>query len=77
MIHIFIHAYTIDGESQRNNILGEVQSKLGADTIDNATAHKSSKRHERYEVNIIKKRKRAEEDKAFYDHTLKQGGSIV
>ena len=53
MIHIFI-AYTIDEESQRNNALGEFQSKLGADTNDNATVCKSLKRHksERYEENI-------------------------
>ena len=38
---------------------------------------KSSKRKERYEENIVKKRKTAEEDKAFYHHKLKQGGSSV
>eukprot|EP00985_Skeletonema_marinoi_P008558 scaffold3909_cov138-Skeletonema_marinoi.AAC.3 len=27
--------------------------------------------------NIVKKRKTAEEDKAFYDHKLQQGGSSV
>ena len=31
----------------------------------------------RYEENIVKKRKTAEEDKAFYDHKLQQGGSSV
>jgi tRNA pseudouridine38/39 synthase len=38
---------------------------------------KSTKRKERYEENIIKKRKTAEEDKAFYDHKLRQGGSSM
>jgi len=37
----------------------------------------SSKRKMRYEENIVKKRKTAEEDKAFYDHKLQQGGSNV
>ena len=55
----------------------KVQSILGADTNDNDAARKSSKRRERYEENIIKKRKTAEEDKSFYDHMLKQGGSSV
>lgn len=55
----------------------KVQSILGADTNDNDAAYKSSKRRERYEENIIKKRKTEEEDKAFYDHMLKQGGSSV
>eukprot|EP00804_Cyclotella_cryptica_P006905 CCRYP_007051-RA/>CCRYP_007051-RA protein AED:0.21 eAED:0.21 QI:84/1/1/1/1/1/2/1163/687 len=55
----------------------KVQSILGADTNDSDAVRKSSKRRERYEENIIKKRKTAEEDKAFYDHMLKQGGSSV
>ncbi len=38
---------------------------------------KSTKRKERYEENIIKKRKTAEEDKAFYDLKLRQGGSSM
>lgn len=38
---------------------------------------KSTKRKERYEKNIIKKRKTSEEDKAFYDHKLRQGGSSM
>lgn len=38
---------------------------------------KSSKRKARYEENIVKKRKTAEEDKAFYDHKLQQGGSSM
>jgi len=36
-----------------------------------------TKRKERYEENIVKKRKTEEEDKAFYDHMLCQGGSSV
>lgn len=38
---------------------------------------KSRKRLERYEENVIKKRKTKEEDKAFYDHMARQGGSGV
>ena len=38
---------------------------------------KTSKRKERYEENIIKKRKTSEEDKKFYDHMLRQGGSSM
>jgi hypothetical protein len=54
----------------------KVQSILCADNSENG---KTSKRKERYEENIhiIKKRKTAEDDKAFYDHMLKQGGSSV
>ena len=36
-----------------------------------------SKRKHRYEENIIKKRKTTEEDKAFYVHMLRQGGSSL
>ena len=36
-----------------------------------------TKRKERYEENIVKKRKTEEEDKAFYNHMLCQGGSSV
>ena len=36
-----------------------------------------SKRKHRYEENIIKKRKTTEEDKAFYEHMLRQGGSSL
>ena len=35
-----------------------------------------TKRKEQYEENIVKKRETEEEDKAFYDHKLKQGGTI-
>jgi hypothetical protein len=35
----------------------------------------SSKRQNKYESNIIKKRKTKEEDAAFYDHMIQQGGS--
>ncbi|KAL7507097.1 hypothetical protein ACHAXN_004300 [Cyclotella atomus] len=52
----------------------KVKSILESDTSQNG---KTSKRKERYEENIIKKRKTTEEDKAFYDHMLKQGGSSV
>jgi len=38
---------------------------------------KSEKRRLKFEENIIKKRKSAEEDKAFYDHKIKQGGSGI
>ena len=38
---------------------------------------KSEKRRKRFEDNIIKKRKTAEEDKAFYDHKIKQGGTGI
>jgi len=50
----------------------KVQSILGSESGENG---KNSKRKERYEENIIKKRKTAEQDKAFYDRMLKQGGS--
>ena len=36
--------------------------------------NKSEKRRQKYEDNIIKKRKSAEEDKAFYNYKMKQGG---
>eukprot|EP00934_Nitzschia_sp_Nitz4_P008540 Nitzschia sp. Nitz4//scaffold57_size113557//79970//81601//NITZ4_004002-RA/size113557-processed-gene-0.15-mRNA-1//1//CDS//3329554879//8530//frame0 len=36
---------------------------------------KSDKRRQKFEENIIKKRKTAEEDAAFYEHMNKQGGS--
>ena len=45
------------------------------DAVSGNCNRKSSKRRERYEENIIKKRKTADEDKAFYDHMLSQGGS--
>ncbi len=48
----------------------KVQSILGE---GNGT--KSSKRKNRYEENVIKKRKTNEEDQAFYTHMLQQGGS--
>lgn len=38
---------------------------------------KSEKRRQKFEENIIKKRKTAEEDKAFYDHKTKQGGAGI
>mmetsp|Transcript_25311 Transcript_25311/g.53903 ORF Transcript_25311/g.53903 Transcript_25311/m.53903 type:complete len:474 (+) Transcript_25311:101-1522(+) len=38
---------------------------------------KSEKRRMNYEENIIKKRKTAKEDKAFYDHKIKQGGTGI
>mmetsp|Transcript_26592 Transcript_26592/g.53269 ORF Transcript_26592/g.53269 Transcript_26592/m.53269 type:complete len:738 (+) Transcript_26592:10-2223(+) len=58
----------------------KVQSILACDDVSGASEYggqnrKSSKRRERYEENIIKKRKTSEEDKAFYDHMLRQGGS--
>ena len=40
-----------------------------------ANGEAKSKRRDRYEENVIKKRKTSEEDKAFYDEMLKQGGS--
>ncbi|VEU39944.1 unnamed protein product [Pseudo-nitzschia multistriata] len=42
-----------------------------------ANLQKSEKRRMKYEENIIKKRKTAEEDKAFYDHKIKQGGTGI
>lgn len=39
--------------------------------------NKNSKRKMRYEENIVKKSKTAEEDKAFYEHKLQQGGSSM
>eukprot|EP00956_Cyclotella_meneghiniana_P000853 scaffold967_cov26-Cyclotella_meneghiniana.AAC.1 len=53
----------------------KVQSILSVES--NGNGKTTSKRKERYEENIIKKRKTADEDKAFYDHMLKQGGSSV
>ena len=53
----------------------KVQSILSVES--NGNGKSTSKRKERYEENIIKKRKTADEDKAFYDHMLKQGGSSV
>jgi tRNA pseudouridine(38-40) synthase len=38
---------------------------------------KSEKRRLKFEENVIKKRKTAEEDKEFYDHKIKQGGSGI
>ncbi|KAL9179588.1 hypothetical protein ACHAXT_008878 [Thalassiosira profunda] len=38
---------------------------------------KSSRKRERYEENIINKRKTKEEDKAFYEHMSRQGGSHI
>jgi tRNA pseudouridine38/39 synthase len=38
---------------------------------------KSEKRRLKFEENTIKKRKTAEEDKAFYDHKIKQGGTGI
>jgi len=46
-------------------------------SILESSKDKSSKRKMRYEENIVKKRKTAEEDKAFYNHKLQQGGSSV
>lgn len=38
---------------------------------------KSEKRRMKFEENIIKKRKTKEEDKAFYEHKIKQGGTGI
>lgn len=38
---------------------------------------KSEKRRLKFEANVIKKRKTTEEDKEFYDHKIKQGGSGI
>lgn len=38
---------------------------------------KSEKRRLKFEENVIKKRKTKEEDKAFYDHKIKQGGTGI
>ena len=53
----------------------KVQSILGEGGDNDNKNGKSSKRKERYEDNIIKKRKTKGEDKAFYQHMRKQGGS--
>jgi tRNA pseudouridine38/39 synthase len=42
-----------------------------------AALQNSSKRRQKYEDNVIKKRKTKEEDNAFYDHMAKQGGSGI
>jgi len=55
----------------------KVQSILGEGSDTESKPNKSTKRKDRYEDNIIRKRKTAEEDKAFYDHMLRQGGSSV
>jgi hypothetical protein len=36
---------------------------------------KSDKRRQKFEENVIKKRKTAEEDAAFHKHKIKQGGA--
>lgn len=41
-----------------------------------ASLKNSSKRNQRYEENVIKKRKTKEEDAAFYTHMTKQGGPV-
>ena len=38
---------------------------------------KSKRRQQKYEENVIKKRKTAEEDAAFYEHMTKQGGTAI
>jgi tRNA pseudouridine38/39 synthase len=38
-------------------------------------AQKSDKRRQKFQDNVIKKRKTAEEDRAFYDHKINQGGT--
>lgn len=45
--------------------------------LDGANGKVKSKRRDRYEENVIKKRKTSEEDEAFYDEMLKQGGSSL
>ena len=45
--------------------------------LDDTNGKARSKRRDRYEENVIKKRKTSEEDKAFYDEMLKQGGSSL
>ncbi|KAL7428697.1 hypothetical protein ACHAXH_005770 [Discostella pseudostelligera] len=50
----------------------KVQSILGE---GNGMNGKRSKRKDRYEENVIKKRKTTEEDQAFYTRMLQQGGS--
>ena len=42
-----------------------------------AALQNSAKRKERYVENIIKKRKTKEEDHAFYERMMQQGGSNV
>ena len=42
-----------------------------------AAVQHSAKRRDRYEENVMKKRKTKEEDQAFYQHKIQQGGSNV
>jgi hypothetical protein len=42
-----------------------------------ANLQHNSKRQQRYEDNVIKKRKTKEEDAAFYEHMVRQGSSNV
>ncbi|KAL3809797.1 hypothetical protein ACHAXA_003034, partial [Cyclostephanos tholiformis] len=62
-------------EEKVRSILSSSGEGAGGGIAGGGDRVKSSKRKERYEENIIRKRKTAEEDKAFYDRMLRQGGS--
>ena len=62
-------------EEKVRSILSSSGGNAGGGMTGDGVRVKSSKRKERYEENIIRKRKTTEEDKAFYDHMLRQGGS--
>jgi len=56
----------------------KVKSILGAEAGDDSNSngyYSTSKRKARYEEFIVKKKKTEQQDKAFYDHMLRQGGS--
>eukprot|EP00579_Thalassiosira_antarctica_P009406 CAMPEP_0201914810 /NCGR_PEP_ID=MMETSP0903-20130614/4895_1 /ASSEMBLY_ACC=CAM_ASM_000552 /TAXON_ID=420261 /ORGANISM="Thalassiosira antarctica, Strain CCMP982" /LENGTH=639 /DNA_ID=CAMNT_0048450269 /DNA_START=62 /DNA_END=1981 /DNA_ORIENTATION=+ len=63
------------GRSKGSTYEEKVQSILREGDSTHGDNGRSSKRKHRYTENIIKKKKTAEEDKAFYDHMLSQGGS--
>ena len=63
------------GRSKGSTYEEKVQSILREGDSTQGDNGRSSKRKHRYTENIVKKKKTAEEDEAFYAHMLSQGGS--
>ena len=69
----------VNPESARESVYIPLLERSVGTTYEEKVAalQKSSKKRQKYEANVIKKRKTKEEDAAFYVHMTKQGGSGV
>ena len=62
---------------RKERVLTELRNERIRQREEGGDDGKSSRKRERYEENIINKRKTKEEDKAFYEHMSRQGGSHI